>query len=68
MKFVGQLLGTEQARHPALQLADVYKLLHQAALGPAHAVDGPTARSRLAAEIVALGSVTVPDTPLLEPI
>ena len=68
MKFVGQLLGAEQARHPALQIADVYKLLHQAALGPAHAVDGPTARSRLAAEIVALGSMTVPDVPLAEPI
>ena len=43
MKFVGQLLAAQLARHPAMQLADVYKLLHQAALGSAHAVDAATA-------------------------
>lgn len=64
MKFVGQLLAAQLARHPAMTLADVYKLLHQAALGPAHAVDAATARQRLDAEIAGLG--TGPDAPLAD--
>lgn len=64
MKFVGQLLGTHLARHPAMGLADVYKLLHQAALGSAHAVDGDTARARLEAEIATMGPG--PDEPLAD--
>jgi hypothetical protein len=40
-----------------MQLDDIYKLLHQAALGPGHAVDNPAAaRKRLDEEIAALGS------------
>ena len=64
MKFVGQLLAAQLARHPAMQLADVYKLLHQAALGSAHAVDAATARQRLDAEIAGLGAG--PDAPLAD--
>lgn len=64
MKFVGQLLGAHLARHPAMGLADVYKLLHQAALGSAHAVDGDTALARLEAEIASMG--TGPDEPLVD--
>lgn len=39
-----------------MQLDDIYKLLHQAALGPGHAVDNPAAaRKRLDQELAALG-------------
>ncbi|MEO8156655.1 MAG: hypothetical protein ABI648_02585 [Betaproteobacteria bacterium] len=56
MKFVSQLLSAHLARYPAMQLDDVYKLLHQAALGPGHAVANPVAaRKRLDEEIAALG-------------
>jgi hypothetical protein len=55
MKFVGQLLSAHLSRYPAMQLDDVYKLLHQAALGPGHAVDNPAAaRKRLDEEMAAL--------------
>ena len=57
MKFVNQLLSAHLERYPAMQLADIYKLLHQAALGPGHAVDNPAAaRKRLDEEIAALGT------------
>src|SRR5579859_1647118 len=56
MKFVQQLLSAHLARYPAMQLEDIYKLLHQAAMGPGHAVDNPAAaRKRLDEEIAALG-------------
>ncbi|MEO8040634.1 MAG: hypothetical protein ABI794_17840 [Betaproteobacteria bacterium] len=66
MKFVGQLLGAHAARYPGFDLPDVYKLLHQAALGPAHAVEGATARERLAQEAAALGPG--PHEPIVDPI
>lgn len=57
MKFVSQLLSSHLARYPAMQLDDIYKLLHQAALGPGHAVDNPAAaRKRLDDELAALGN------------
>ena len=56
MKFVSQLLSAHLERYPAMQLDDIYKLLHQAALGPGHAVGNPVAaRKRLEQEIQALG-------------
>src|SRR3979411_2334683 len=55
MKFVSQLLSAHLARYPAMQLEDIYKLLHQAALGPGHAVDNPAAaRKRLEDELAML--------------
>ncbi len=66
MKFIGQLLGAHSARYPGLGLEDIYKLLHQAALGPAHAVERLAARGRLAQEAAELG--TGPDEPLIDPI
>lgn len=66
MKFVGQLLGAHAARYPGLGLEDIYKLLHQAALGPAHAVEGSAARARLASELGALPDG--PEEPLTDPI
>ena len=57
MKFIGQLLGGHLQRYPRMQLADIYKLLHQAALGAGHAVDSAQdAHARLQAELAALGS------------
>jgi hypothetical protein len=57
MKFVGQLLGHHLQRYPLAQLDDIYKLLHQAALGAGHAMDDVAAlRQRLNAEVDALGS------------
>lgn len=51
MKFVNQLLSQHLARYPRMQLDDVYKVLHQAALGPGHAVDdADAARKRLEEE------------------
>jgi hypothetical protein len=65
MKFVGQLLGTHLQRYPRMQLADLYKLLHQAALGAGHAVDSAEqARAGLEAEIATLGAG--PDEPLVD--
>ena len=56
MKFVSQLLSAHLERYPLMQLDDIYKLLHQAALGPGHAVDNPdAARKRLDQELAALG-------------
>jgi hypothetical protein len=56
MKFVDQLLSAHLARYPAMQLDDIYKLLHQAAMGPGHALDNPAAaRKRLDKEIADLG-------------
>ena len=48
MKFISQLLTAHLQRYPRMQLEDIYKLLHQAALGPEHAVqDAAIARARL---------------------
>ncbi|MFN0315572.1 MAG: hypothetical protein ACKVQA_11115 [Burkholderiales bacterium] len=66
MKFVGQLIAKHLARYPRLQLLDVYKLLHQAALGNSHAVSNPPeAMRRLEAE---LQDMHGPPEPLWEPI
>lgn len=57
MKFIGQLLSAHLARYPAMQLDDIYKLLHQSALGPGHSVTNPAAaRKRLEEEIATLDS------------
>jgi hypothetical protein len=37
MKFVGNLLKQHLQRYPQMELTDIYKLLHQAATGAAHA-------------------------------
>ena len=55
MKFIGQLLGQHLQRYPRMELADVYKLLHQAAMGPGHALRDPAqARDALRSECAAL--------------
>ncbi len=59
-------------RYPASELADLYKLLQQATLGNAHAVDPRTARRWMDEEIGRLAlppeSGTTPDEPLDEPL
>lgn len=65
MKFISQLLGAQLARHPDMRPADVYKLLHQAALGPAHAITQGDAETALLAEIAALPPAAQAD-PLFE--
>lgn len=67
MKFVSQLLGRHLARYPDMQLEDVYKLLHQAALGSGHAVEDEAAvLRRLETEIATLGGG--PEEPAQDPI
>ncbi len=57
MKFISQLLTAHLQRYPRMQLEDIYKLLHQAAMGPEHAVaDAEVARERLRAEVQQLGT------------
>ena len=66
-KFIDQLLGQHLRRYPRMELADVYKLLHQAALGAGHAVSGvDDARGRLRAEAASLGDG--PPDPIADPI
>ena len=65
MKFIGQLLRSHLQRYPRMQLADIYKLLHQAALGAGHAANSAQdAHARLHAELATLGGG--PDEPLLD--
>ncbi len=69
MKFIEQLVSRHLDRYPAMQLDDIYKLLHQAALGPGHAVkDKKDARARLEAEAAALrGGPTEPARDVISP-
>jgi hypothetical protein len=55
-EIVNQPLSQHLQRYPRMGLADIYKLLHQAALGPGHAVeDSVAASARLEAEMTGLG-------------
>jgi len=61
------ILLDHAGRYPAMQMQDVYKLLHQAALGSGHAVrDEQAARDWLERELVEMGDGS--DEPLLDPI
>jgi hypothetical protein len=69
MKFVNQLLAQHFERYPRMQLDDIFKLLHQAALGPGHAVkDADVARAWLAKEAAELGAGPVePEKDIISP-
>jgi hypothetical protein len=69
MKFIDQLLSQHIARYPRMQLDDIYKLLHQAALGPGHAVkDVTNARAWLEKEAAELGPGPVePENDIISP-
>jgi hypothetical protein len=67
MKFIGQLLGQHLQRYPRMELVDIYKLLHQAAMGAGHAVsDADAARALLRSEAQSLGAG--PHDPIADPI
>lgn len=62
-----QILQNHLIRYPQMQLQDLYKLLHQAALGSEHAVRDPEAvRNWMTRELAAMGDG--PDDPLLDPL
>jgi len=62
-----QIVLEHAKRYPWWVAPDLYKLMHQAAMGSEHAVtDGDAARLRLEQEIADLGEG--PDEPLLDPI
>jgi hypothetical protein len=67
MRFIGQLLAHHFQRYPRMEAADVYKLLHQAAMGPGNAIgDAAHARATLEAEVATLGEG--PEDPIADPI
>ena len=62
------ILRNHLARYPAMQIQDVYKLLHQAAFGSEHAVpSAERARAWLEREIAAMGAATI-DEPVFDPL
>ena len=61
------VLHAHFSRYPAMQIQDVYKLLHQAAFGSEHAISNPEgARQRLENELAEMG--VGPDEPIFDPI
>lgn len=64
---LGSLLDNHFTRYPRMQVQDLYKLLHQAALGSEHAVpDEVNARKWLQDELTSMGDG--PEEPLIDPI
>lgn len=62
-----KILGNNYQRYPLMEVADLYKLLHQAAMGSEHAVhDEQEARTLLERELIAMGDG--PDDPLFDPL
>jgi hypothetical protein len=65
--LIKHILKNQFIRYPALQIQDLYKLLHQAALGSEHAVpDEESAWNRLNRELAEMGDG--PLEPLVDPI
>ena len=61
------ILRSHITRYPAMQIQDVYKLVHQAALGSEHAVSSPEhARQWMEREIAEMGAGPV--EPVIDPI
>ncbi len=62
-----KILTHHLAHYPAMQVQDLYKLLHQAAMGSEHAVhDEQAVRNWLERELAEMGAG--PDDPLLDPL
>jgi len=62
-----KILQDHLLRYPQMQILDLYKLLHQAALGSEHAVrDEQAARDWLERELAEIGDG--PDDPLMDPL
>jgi hypothetical protein len=67
LEGLSRILTDHLTRYPVMQVEDVYKLLHQAALGSEHAVlEEMTARKWLEDELVGMGQG--PEEPLIDPI
>ncbi len=65
--MIETVLRSHFSRYPALEIQDMYKLLHQAALGSEHAVsDHQSARNWLTRELAEMGKG--PMEPLVDPI
>ena len=61
------ILQEQAARYPLMEIQDVYKLIHQAALGSEHAVPDPAAAQRwMQREMATL--TDGPDDPLFDPL
>jgi len=61
------ILKSHLARYPEMQIQDVYKLIHQAALGSEHAVTNPkAARAWLKQELAEMGEANA--EPMIDPI
>ncbi len=66
-QMIEAILHSHLSRYPAMQIQDLYKLLHQAAMGSEHAVSDPeSARNWLRREIAEMGEG--PPEPLVDPI
>jgi hypothetical protein len=56
-----RIILAQAARHPLMQPADLYKLLHQAAMGSGHAIDDRTGAKRWMDREVSVMGVAHPD-------
>jgi hypothetical protein len=65
--MIESILRSHLTRYPAMQIQDVYKLIHQAALGSEHAAPDPeSARKWIEREIAEMGDG--PSEPVVDPI
>jgi len=65
--MIETVLHSHLSRYPTMQIQDLYKLLHQAALGSEHAVKNlESARNWLTRELAEMGEG--PSEPLIDPI
>jgi hypothetical protein len=61
------ILRAHLVRYPAMQIQDIYKLVHQATLGSGHAISSiEGARNWMERELAEMG--TGPDEPVMDPI
>ena len=63
---LGALIVEHRARYPRARPEDLYKLLHQSVMGPAHAVKDATHAERWMARELQTLSRVCPETPLIE--
>ena len=67
LQVIGRILQAHLSRYPVLRIQDLYKLLHQAAMGSEHAVSNREAVERwMTRELAEMGDGIV--EPLIDPI
>lgn len=65
--MITAILRSHLSRYPAMQIQDMYKLIHQATMGSGHAVTNPVAtRNWLTRELAEMGAG--PPEPMIDPI